>query len=152
MLISGTVLEISGKGRLLTAKKHNAPSTLAQPFPFLPFPCCTMHCWLVDTLCASPGNCDSPQGSTAIHLVAAACCDPNCSSCSPEIASCLWERSAMPCVSYICSGSFQTCPAWLLTAFLLFGNHVSRGSALLPHIPAPGQETTSAQSCHSAHS
>lgn len=85
MFISEKVLHLSGEGRPQTAKKENAHLHLHSPFlPML------YHALLVvDVLCVSP------QGSTAIHLMAAACCDPNCSSCTPEIASCLWERSAM---------------------------------------------------------
>lgn len=89
MLISEKCCSFLGKIGI-EEKKKKSTSKLAQPLP-----CCTMHCWFVDALCASPGSCVSPQGDTATHLVAAACCDPNCSSRTPEIASCLWERSAV---------------------------------------------------------
>lgn len=139
------VLQLSGEDRHWREKKKKSTSTLAQPLP-----CCTMHCWFVDALCASPGSCVSPQGDTATHLVAAACCDPNCSSRTPEIASCLWERSAVAdCFMAALSAvevSKHALPDFSLPFFLLFRSYPSRGSALPPHTAAPGHETTSAQS------
>lgn len=139
-------------GKAGSEEQKTCTSTLAWPFPSLPMlyrallPCGHPLC-LSWELCFPTGqHCHSSCG---------------CSVLWPKLRLLPSRNSILPLgevshgwllhVSCICRGRFQTCPAWLLIAFLLFGNHLSRGSALAPHISAPGQETTSAQSCHPAH-
>lgn len=87
MLISKKVLQPSGEG----SKKKIAQLHLHSPFLLMLY-----HALLACgcPLCFSRKLC-FPTEQHCHSSLAAVCCDPNYSSCTPEIASCLWERSAM---------------------------------------------------------